>query len=104
MQNMKSVTNAREDRKKALLKELEVIKEQEKQEEEDRRDAHAKFCLDNIDALIALTSEHNAREGCSDDKQGDEQLCKRCMLLQAKEYGNWNTNYEVQLDIRKTRK
>jgi hypothetical protein len=93
----------REIRKKALQAELEALKSEEKKEEDERREKHAAFCLENIDSLLAIVPQHS-RTSCNDQNccNHDRCRCSRCFLLDAKECNYWDQDYEIELTIRRT--
>jgi hypothetical protein len=94
------------NRKAELLAELAAIEAAEKAEEIKRREATFALLWSNIDALIALTPDHD-RTSCSDSDTcngyGDSDRmprCKRCFLLNQKSEGSWEAkDFTVELSI-----
>lgn len=91
------------ERKAKALKELQEIEEEEKKLENERRQQLGDFYLSNIDALLALVPEHNKTSCRSNFNNADNCRCKRCFLEQAKNYWSWDSDYEVEIEIRNTR-
>ncbi len=89
--------SSRDDRKKALKKELEEILIAERREELTRRNERAKIIMANIDILCKLV-EHPSN--CQRNERKTDDNCLACTLKYCKDYGYWDSDKDIVLTMK----
>ena len=94
-------------------KDMSGFSEQELQEELNRRAAaveakmkqkregRARVIERHLDALLELQKEHTGGESyCNDETHDNYGECPRCAFLAAKELGDWDPKFVLEMSIR----